>query len=290
LGIRARILLSQFADPAVRRTAGWWLLAACLSGFVLSMAVMAGLGYGLQRWVFILLVWTVLIFVPARILIESAATLGARARRALAARLAADPRRYERSAALPLILADLAERTVTLPRICRPRDGRAATAAAVGVVLGANATRGAQDVLRETIRRLVLVIGQEASALSASVTGAAADNVQARWEGARDLGAMAALASILAAVSADRWGTFPSVPELGGRGLEPYLAAAMDYCDEAALEVDALPWTEPPVPSNLPEETLREIRDAWHEFMAAGLPAPRALESFLVTIIPNIRS
>jgi hypothetical protein len=241
------------------------------------MAVVVGLGYGPTRWVFVLLVWAVLIFVPLRIAIESAESFGTTVRRSIVDRLASDPARYQRAEYLPVVVQDLAARRVALPRICGPRHGRAARDAAVALIARVNAAPGAQAGLRAVVRALLAVIGQEAAALSA---GTAADNIQARWETARALGTLGALVAILLAVHEDRWGELEPLPELSGRDREQYLTTAMDYCDEAALEVEAMPWTEPPLTSSLPVDRIEAIRETWAAFLAAGLPAPRALEAF----------
>jgi hypothetical protein len=287
LSIRARLLLSSLADPETRRSAGRWLLAVCATGFIASLAVLAGLGFGLDRWIFLLLIWTVVIFMPLRILIESAETLGTGARRALARRMAADPRRYEHPSYMPIIIRDLATSTVTLPRICHPRHGRSASEAAVAIISHANRGPVPQDHVLEAIRHLLAATAHEASMVSGSATGAAAQSIQARWEGARALGALGALVTLLSASYTDRWGTLPRIPELGGRRLDAFLAAAMDYSDEAALEVDALPWIEPPLDPTLPAAMLTEIHQAWHAFLAAGLPAPRALQAFVASVLPK---
>jgi hypothetical protein len=244
------------------------------------MAVVVGLGYGPTRWVFVLLVWAVLIFVPLRIAIESAESFGTTVRRSIVDRLARDPDRYEKADYLPVVVQDLAARRVALPRICTPQHGRAAREAAVGLIRRVYAAPAPQASMRAVIRALLTVIGHDASALSAGATGAAADNIQARWETARAIGALGALVTILAAAHEDRWGDLEPLPELSGRDREQYVMAAMDYCDEAALEVEAMPWTEPPLTSSLPVDRIEAIRETWAAFLAAGLPAPRALEAF----------
>ncbi len=259
----------------------------CATGFVASLAVLAGLGYGPDRWIFALLIWTAVIFMPLRILIASADVLGARARRALVARIAADPLRYEHPSYMPLVIRDLAVTAVTLPRICPPRHGRSASEAAVAIISRANRGPAPRDRVFEAIRSLLAATVHEASMLSASTTGDAAQSIQARWEGARALGALGALVTILSAAYADRWGTLPPIPELAGRRLDAFLAAVIDYSDEAALEVDALPWIEPPLDPMLPAAMLDEIHQAWHAFLAAGLPAPRALQVFVASVLPG---
>ncbi|OFX30028.1 MAG: hypothetical protein A2Z07_13045 [Armatimonadetes bacterium RBG_16_67_12] len=281
-------MISGLADARVRRSAARWLGAACVLGFAASAAVMAGLGYGLDRWVFLVLVWAVLIYAPLRILIESSETSGARAVQALAAQLATDPYRYTHAASLPVIIRDLASREVVLPRICHPQHLRQAVDAAVALIAWGNARRDVHTAMTDIIRTLVAALAARAATLSAAVNGEANSSIQARWEGARSLGALGALIAILAAAFADRWGEPPLVPALGGRSLAAYLASALDYCDEASLQVDALPWTEPPLASSLADGTLELIGGRWQAFLDAGLPAPRALSAFVAAVAPPV--
>jgi hypothetical protein len=236
--------------------------------------------------VFVLLVWVALVFLPARIFLEASQTLAARTQRAIAARIATDPARYERAAALPVMVRAFAQQ-VALPRICQPHHRRSAVEAAIAIIARANERPAPQAVLRAVIARLVVAAAREAAALSAGVAGAAAVNIQTRWERARALGALGGLAAVLAAIHADRWGVQPSVDALGGRGLAEYLIAVMDYCDEAALKVDALPWTEPPVTAGPDAATIDAIRATWLAFLAAGRPAPRALAAFVHAVLPG---
>lgn len=247
---------------------------------------MAGLGYGLDRWVFLLLVWTALIYVPLRILIEASEAWGTRTRRALTAQIAANPNRYTHAALLPVVVRDLGSREVTLPRICRPQHLRQATDAAVALITRGNAHGDARAAMTDIIRTLVAALAAGAASLSAAVNGEADGSIQARWEGARALGALGALTAILAAAFADRWGEPPVVPALGERSLADYLASALDYCDEASLQVDALPWTEPAIPPSLADDTLEGIAARWQAFLDAGLPAPRALSAFVEAVSP----
>jgi hypothetical protein len=283
--IDLRPLLSHLADPEARRAAGRWVLAACAAGFVVSLIVLAGLGYGLDRWVFVLLVWGALVFVPLRIAIEAAQTFGARARRAVAAEAATDPRRYERAAYLPFVVHALAGRAAPPPRICTPLHARQAAEAAVAILGRIGASPGAADAHRGAVQALLAAVAHAASTVGATATGAAAGNIQARWDGARALGGLSVLTSLMGAAFDDRWGRPPDLPELNGRRLDDYLASALDYCDEAALEVEALPWTEPPLAPPAADHA-GEVVAAWEGFVAAGLPAPRALATFLDILLP----
>jgi hypothetical protein len=279
-----RLMMSQLADADARKAAARWLFVLCALGFAISMTGLAALGNGVHRWLFVLLFWAVLVFIPLRILLESLQTVGVGMRRAVAERIATHPRRYDDPAMLPVVIRALSDREAILPRICKPQHAQQAREAAVAIVGGTAGSPDAAEGLRAAIRLLLAATAQGVAAISAAATGEAADNIQTRWEGARALGALGALVRILGAAYADRWGINPEVPELEDRALREYLDAVLDYCDEAALQVDALPWTEPPLASQVPAARLDEIRATWHGFLAAGTPAPRALAAFVGTL------
>jgi len=284
--VNYRLLFSQLADGSARSALARWLLAACALGYAATVLLMVGLGYGAARAGFALVVWAVLVFIPLRIAVEASGPLAARQRERLAAHAIADPTRYERPALLPFIVRDLFARLVTMPRITTPVHGQKAREAATAILTRAAARPDAADLLRGVIRTALAAASTEAVQVSAAATGVAADNIQARWDSARALGAMSALITVLAAAYDDRYGEPPAIPELAGRALREFLDTAMDYCDEAALRVDALPWTEPALATLVAERTIDEVRASWLSFLSAGIPAPRALEAFLVTVLP----
>jgi hypothetical protein len=288
--LNVRLLMSRLADARVRDALGRYVLVVCIVGFVGSLAALQILGYGLERWVFVLIIWVVLIFIPLRITVEALRPFGARMRRRVADGLADDPRRFERVETLPIVVGDLAAREVTMPRFTKPEHALKARETAVAILRRTATGSDAAATLRAAIRTTLAATATEAVAVSASATGAAADNIQARWDGARALGGLAALVALLAAAYRDRWGGPPDLPELDGRPLRDYLDAAFDYCDEAALEVDALPWVEPPLDSVVDPQSIDGVRAAWKTFLAAGTPAPRALQAVVdVVVAPGAR-
>lgn len=281
-----RLLLGRFADDASRRALARWLLIACGLGFAASIAALAILGYGTDRWMFVLVVWAVFLYIPLRIAIETLQTVGLRLRDAAMEQITSDPRRYERPEVLAVLLEHLFIRHATLPRIAKPGHGQKAREAAAAILRRAGSTDGAAERLRAVIRAALAAAEVEAVALSASASGPRADDIQSRWEGARTLGALGVLIQVLVAVYQDRWSGLPSIPELDGRVLTDYMEAVLDYCDEAALNVDALPWTEPLLRSSPRAADAEQIRASWRAFVAAGTPSPRALQSFLTTVLP----
>ncbi len=288
--LNVRLLASRLAEGGVRDALGRYLLVACVAGFVVSLAVLRMLGYGLDRWVFILIVWAVLIFIPLRIVVEALRPFGARMRRRVADSLGGDPRRFERPELLPIVVGDIAAREVTMPRFTKPEHSLKAREAAVAILRHTMTGPDAAAKLRAAIRAALAAAATEAVTVSASATGVAADHIQARWDGARALGGLTALVAVLSASYRDRWGALPDLPELDGRPLRDYLDAAFDYCDEAALQVDALPWTEPLLGASLDPHAIDQVRAAWRAFLAAGTPSPRALEALVhVVVTPSTR-
>jgi hypothetical protein len=275
-----RVWFSRLATEDARRAAIRWLLAASVLGAAASIAVLASTGR-LDRWVFVIVVWGALVFAPAWLVITAAQGLGPTARAALAERLAADPARYDRAGPLRLTVERLAAGAVVMPRICRPLNRRQAVEAAIAIINDARRRQPATP-LATGIRRALVAATGEAMALSAAATGPAAENIQARWNSARALGAMSALTTILVEVHRDQSGSALRLPELGGRAISDHLAALMDYADEAAMDVDAQPWTEPLlIATETGSVPVVAARQAWYAFIDAGLPAPRALAVFV---------
>lgn len=286
--------LSRLADAEAGKTASRWLPWLCATGYLTTMAGQAALGYGLERWLFFLLVWAVLIFVPLRIAIEPLQTLGAGMRRQVVRRIPADPRRYEDPALLALFVAELFEQAVTMPRITLPQHARAAREAAVAILARTAGRAALPATLLDATRTAVAVIAREVAEVSEGATGATAASIQTRWDGARTLGGLAAMAQILDAAFTDRWGAPPDLPEMDGRPVRAFLEDVLEYCDEAALQVDALPWTRPPCrsprPADRPAEDLDAVWAAWRAFVTAGSPSPRAQAALVGTILSDAAS
>ncbi len=280
-----RLWLARLAEGSTRARVARWLLAGCAVGFVLTLGAMLLAGVGLDRWLFALIVWSALIFIPLRITLDASGPLGARALATLRRRLAGDPARYDRPEWLPVVVGELFARRVTMPRITTPVHARKAHDAATAVLRGLVGRADAHTRLGDAIRLTVAAAAVEAMQVSALASGPAAQPIQARWDGARALGTLAALIELLAAAFADRWGRPPVVPDLAGRPLRDFLDAALDYCDEAALQVDALPWTEPPLLPLLAPAAVDEVRTAWRAFVDAQPPATAALEAFVRAVL-----
>src|SRR3990172_2446930 len=156
-----RVLLSQLADPTTRGALARWLLAACAVGFLVTVVVLGGLGYGVSRMSFALVFWVVLVFIPLRIAVEASGPLGARLRQALAQRAVADPRRYERADMVPFVVRDLFAREVTMPRIAKPVHALKAREAAIAI-LSRTALRADPGDLLRAIRTTLAAAAAEA--------------------------------------------------------------------------------------------------------------------------------
>ncbi|MDR7482629.1 MAG: hypothetical protein QN183_04370 [Armatimonadota bacterium] len=277
--------LARLAEGRRRALVARWLLGGCVVGFFLTLGAMQLAGWGLDRWIFALIVWGALVFLPLRIALDASGSLGARALAALRRRLASHPSRYDHPEWLPVLVGDLFARRVTMPRITTPAHARKAHDAAAAILRHLVGRTDAGDRLGGAIRLALAAAAAEAMHVSALASGPTAQSIQARWDGARALGTLAALIQLLTAAFADRWDRPPPVPELAGRSLRDFLDATLDYCDEAALQVDALPWTEPPLPALLAPETVDRVRGAWRVFVAAPPPATAALDAFVGEVL-----
>ncbi|MCL6552127.1 MAG: hypothetical protein K6W08_03255 [Firmicutes bacterium] len=278
--------LARLAEGTTRARLARWLLVGCAVGFALTLGAMLLAGAGLDRWLFALIVWSALIFIPLRITLDASGPLGARALATLRRRVAGDPARYDHPEWLPVVVGELFSRRVTMPRITTPVHTRKAHDAATAVLRGLVGRPDAEARLGDAIRLAVAAASAEAMQVSTLASGPAAQPIQARWEGARALGTLAALIDLLAAAFVDRWGRVPAVPDLDGRPLRDFLDAALDYCDEAALQVDALPWTEPPLLPLLAPAAVDQVRTAWRAFVTAQPPAIAALQAFVRAVLP----
>ncbi len=110
--------------------------------------------------------------------------------------------------------------------------------------------------------------------------------IQDRWASLRALTALAALTRILVAAYQDRAGAPLTIPTLQDRSLETYLDTCLDYCDELALKVDPLPWTEPPLELPPQAVTSEDVRGAWGTFAQTEPPAVEARDAFLTALVP----
>ncbi|MDQ7842131.1 MAG: hypothetical protein QN141_08230 [Armatimonadota bacterium] len=271
-----RLLLSRLADARTRGAAGRALAVVAVLGFLLTMAVLLASGGGLHQWFFVLLVWALFVYVPLRILLEAAGTLGPAVRRRLAAAARGRADRYAARSQIELMVDGWLERHVVMPRIATPVQAAKARDGAVAVL----ALAGSDDAgLRRAVGRCLAVVDRWVATLGRRAAEEQ-QSIQDRWTEVRALAALAAMTRLLLAAYTDRTATPFDLGD-GRRGdPEEFLQACLDYCDDLALEVDAPPWPEPPLGLHLPQAQSDEIRTAWTRFVETGLPALEARAGF----------
>lgn len=281
-----RFWLSRLGEARHRRTATRWLLTLALGGFGLTMLVLIATGRGTGRWFFALAVWLALIFIPLWLVTQVFQTLGPTLRRRLSAGLAGREDRYRRPSTVTLIVEDLLERQVVMPRIATPVAAQKARDAAVALVVRANRQGDVLETLRGSLTRCLVGVEAWARDVGGWAAAAAPENIQARWGTVRALAALAALSKTLVAVYEDRAGGGVG-PHLDGRSLHLFLDNTLDFCDDLALQVEVPAWEEPPL--DLPPDPAvpAQIRQAWQHYADTPEPAPTALEAFLAVALPG---
>lgn len=273
-----RVALSKLASAEARQTAGRLLLYACAAGFLLTLTVMVATGVGVRRWFFALLAWTLFVYLPVRILLEAFQTIALGVHRHLVMEAAGQPDRYRNQSFVDLIVADLFEREVVMPRIAKPSQGAKAREVAVAVLLRASRKDGAR--LRETAIRSLAAVEMWIIDLADWSARLVPNNIQARWADLRALASLAALTKILIAAYQDQSGDAFATPGMDGTA-DGYLDACLDYCDQLALEVTVAPWTEPSLPLTVPRQQSDLLRQRWRTFCETASPAREAREAFV---------
>lgn len=279
-GMGIRFALSNLTRADARQSAARWLLLLCAFGYGLTLSVLFARGGGLRDWLFALFAWGLFVYLPLRILLEAFQSIAPRIRRSLVAQTLGQPRRYAMRPSVELLVDRMLDREVVMPRIATPLQRMKAHDGAVAVLL----RLGREDLAshRGATIRCLAVIDRWVAELGADTSGP----IQARWASLRALAALAALTRILLAAYHDRAGAPLTVPNLQDRSLEAYLDACLDYCDELALKVDALPWTEPPLELPPQAATSEVVRGAWSTFAQTEPPAVEARDAFLTALVP----
>lgn len=278
-----RRTLSTLADADARRATARALGVACVAGYALTLLAMAASGAGLRNWFFVLLVWSVLIFVPLRIFLEALQTVAPGARRQLIAQTAARGDRYDSRASIALVVEGLSAHTVIMPRIATPAQHAKAKEGAVAILLRTRDPMGTGIGLA-ALRCLAAVEGWMAQ-LASWTSAHAAENIQARWTDVRALAGLAALTRILIAAYEDRTGRGFTTGSLDGDAATAYLDACLDFCDQLALEVDIAPWTEPGLHLDVAAGVRDGTRAAWQTFSRTPSPALDARNAFVDMVL-----
>jgi hypothetical protein len=286
-GVRASFWLSRLGDARERRRAIRWLVTLALGGFGLTMFVLIASGRGTDRWFFILVVWLALIFIPLWLVTAAFETLGPALRVRMARHLAGRLDRYGRLPGTAVLVEDLFAKQVVMPRITTPPQAYKAREAAVALVVLAHRQPPALETLQEVVGRCLVGVEAWARDLGGWTAASAPENIQARWGTVRALAALAALSKTLVAVYEDRSGR-DLWPDLDDRSLHAFLDAALDYCDELALQVEVTPWEEPALGLPADPEAAAHLRHAWQRYVDAPQPAPAALQAFLGEVLPGL--
>lgn len=276
-----RMALSRLDSAEARVGVARALALFCVVGYILSLAVLFATGIGLNRWLFVLLMWALLVYLPLRILLEAFQTIAPAIRRALVTQAVSDPARYRSSGSIELVIDGLFTQDVLMPRITKPQDGQKARDGSAAV-LWANLSQ--QIDLARVSAQCLGTVEQWTTDLSSWARSAAPQNIQARWAGLRALASFAALTKILLGAVADQSGHRHLGPQ-PWRDLREYLDACLDYCDRLALEVDVTPWTEAPLGISVSADAAAAIRMAWTAYLETPPPAIEARNNFVKTLL-----
>lgn len=278
-----RVILSRLASAEARAAAARVLAFLCAAGLVLTLAVMVATGTGLRRWFFVLLVWALFIYLPLRIMLEGFETIAAGLRRKLIAETAGQAGRYNSRTSVELVVDGLFERAVVMPRITGPAQGAKAREGAVAALLQVGGENAAG--LHRAALGCLATVDRWVTDLSGWSQREAGENIQARWSEVRALAALAALTKVLIAAYEDRSKAPLVIRTADGSRADGYLDSCLDSCDQLALEVDVVPWTEAPLAIEMPAGRSGEIRRAWKTFCETGSPALEARKAFVDVLI-----
>lgn len=273
-----RLALSALASPSARESAARWLLAVCVAGYVVTLAILWARGAGPQRWFFALLAWALFVYVPVRIVLETLQTIGPAMRQTLTDQVAKRPDRYANRGSIELLVERFYRARVVMPRIARPVEGVRARAGASAVLVRVDRRNAVP--LPEVLTRSLATIDTWVHDLAIQFGREGTGNIQARWASVRSMTALAALTKVLLAATEDR-GEPPPATDLPPRLADEYLDACLDYCDDLALQVDVVPWTEPPLDLGVPLDIMTTVRDRWLRYCEIDPPAVDARTAFV---------
>ncbi len=281
-----RFALSNLTKLETRQMAARWLLFLCAVGYLVTLSVLFATGVGLRGWLFTLFAWGLFVYLPLRILLETFQTIGPQIRRRLLAQTAVQPTRYATRASIELMVDGMLDREVVLPRIAKPVQRSKAQEGAVAVLLRVG--RGDLARHRDAVLHCLAAVDRWITSVAGWARGGASENIQARWADLRALVAFVAMTKTLLATYRDRRGEAVSEVGTGPRNLDEYLDTCLDYCDELALKVDAIPWSEPPLDLSISVETREALRRTWMTFCETEAPALDARETFLTALLPPV--
>lgn len=278
MGIRDR--LAAMASDRGRRSAIYWVAGLTAAGFIVTILFLAATGGPTQLWPFVLIVWGILIFIPLWLVIQAFQTLGPSLRRKMAQAATTRQDRYVRPASASLVVEEMFDRHVVMPRIATPLQGEKALEAATALVLRTSRGKDSVELLRSGITRCLQGVDGWVRDVTRYASEEVPDNIQARWSAVRALAALAAMSKALVAVYDDLAPAYVTLP-VDGRSLHGFLDSALDFCDDLAIQVDVAEWEEPPLDLPVDPATVQRLRAAWQEYADAPQPAQHALETFL---------
>jgi hypothetical protein len=276
-------LLSTLTDAASRQATSRALGVICVVGYVVTLGRMAASGAGLQRWFFALLVWGVLVYMPLRIGLEALHTLAPAIRRKLIEQTATRSDRYGSRGTIELVVDGLIEDAVLMPRIATPAQHGKIRDGAVAVLTRAH--EGGDAAVARAAQRCLAVVERGVTQTASWSAAQAAHNIQARWAAVRALAALAGVTRVLIAAFEDRSGRTFSAGPLDGVRAVAYLEACLDFCDQLALDVDIVPWTEPALHLDIAPAFRDRIWDAWKTYSDTPSPALTARETFVEMVL-----
>lgn len=294
--VTLRYTLSQLSRPEARRVFGRTWLTFCGAGALLTLLLVGG-----RHLVFVVMVWTVVVFAPVRIAAEVLHTVGPRLRQQLYQDVLQSRDRYTTPERVALMVEILFAREVLLPRLAPPDLGPKVVEAASrlctralrrgrGAIAIAQAARACGALLDRWVA--TIAAGEAGSPLEIPITamnGAASTplwdsraSIQDQWVTLRAIAGLAALTKVLTAVYEDSTGS----PLAEGPALRRAADTAMDFADQVGLRLEGPPWEAPRGLAHLtlPPEVIGRLADRWREFCAQPLPAPRRLRAFLEAV------
>lgn len=278
-----RLFLSTLASADAHRAATRGLLVACVTGYVLTLVVLAAAGAGLSRWFFALLVWTLLVYMPLRIGLEAMQTAAPALRRRLVARAAGQSDRYAGRASIELLVDGLFTDAVVMPRIATPAQRDKAKAGAVAVLTQLAGLDAAG--MHDATARCLATVERWMADLSGWSAAHAPANIQARWSDLRALAGLIGTTKIIVAAYRDRLGRPFAAGAVDGEGAEAYLDTCLDFCDRLAIDVDVARWEELPLELGVDPERRDALRAAWRAYHNVPPPAAAQRQGFVDAVL-----
>ena len=290
-----RYALSRLERADARRAFGRTWLWICLAGAAATLIADGG-----HHFFLVLVAWLVCVFAPVRIAVEALQSTGPRWKASLQRRLLERSDRYTSPEDVTLMVEWFVAQGVRAPRLA-PRDLAPKVTAAASRLCDLTLRDGAASLHRAAVRcaslldrwLAVIAAGERLLPLPAAAgTGPAASNgassgvlwdpsanIQDQWGTLRAIAGLAALTRVLVDVYEDNTGDTLE----GAAAIRTEADAAMDYVDQVGLRLDGPPWedVEGVPPGALPIETASRVAEAWAEFFAHPLPAPRRLAAFV---------